>query len=306
MPQTIIDELHHINLLPSPPTLAMKVLDLVREDAPIEEIADMISRDPALAAKLLKTANSSFYRRSHTVSTIKLAATLLGLQTLRTLVLGFSFVQRLKTHKPRAFDYQKYWCRSIYAATAARALASKLKLIQREECFLAALLGDIGMLALDQVCDTYTEVCRSAKTHDELAEIELDVLRLTHADASGLLARQWKLPAILAIPMGAHHRPESATDAFGKKMAQIVHIAGLAADVFLEDRAAQTMLQVFITAKDQLAIDQRDSESILAEVAATAGEVAPLFDITMQPLPDLIGIAVKAAQLAMPPKRAVA
>jgi len=78
----------------------MKIVELVREDAPVQEIADVISTDSALAAKLLKTANSTFYRRSHSVSTIKHATTILGLQALRTLVLGFSLVHRLKMARP--------------------------------------------------------------------------------------------------------------------------------------------------------------------------------------------------------------
>ncbi|HEV8293399.1 MAG TPA: HDOD domain-containing protein [Tepidisphaeraceae bacterium] len=304
MSQILIDKIRRIELLPSPPLLAMKVIELVREDAPIDEIAEVISRDSALAAKLLKTANSTFYRRSHTVSTIKHATTVLGLQALRTLVLGFSLVQRLKTQKPRAFDHEKYWRRSIYAATAARALAIKLKMIQREEHFLAALLADIGMLALDQVCDDYPELCRRARSHAELAEIEQDVLGLTHADASGLLARQWKLPAMLAIPMGSHHRPESATDAFGTKMAHIVATAGLAADIFLEHRAAQALLELRQSCANQFALTQSYCDSIVNEVRLSAIEVAPLFEISLPSTPDLIGIAVKAAQLAMPTKLA--
>ncbi|HEV8378502.1 MAG TPA: HDOD domain-containing protein [Tepidisphaeraceae bacterium] len=299
MSNVLIDKIRRIELLPSPPLLAMKVIELVREDAPIEEIADVISRDSALAAKLLKTANSSFYRRSHTVSTIKHATTILGLQAVRTLVLGFSLVQRLKTQKPRAFDYEKYWRRSIYSATAARALAIKLKMIQKEEHFLAALLADIGMLALDQICEDYPALCRRAKTHTELAEIEQDVLGLTHADASGLLARQWKLPAMLAIPMGSHHRPESATDAFGTRMAHIVATAGLCADIFLEARAAEFMLELRQTCTDKLALTHSDCDSVVNEVRLSVAEVAPLFEVPLPPTVDLIGIAVQAAQLAI-------
>ena len=300
MSQILIDKLKSMDLLPSPPIIAMKVLDLVREDPPIEEIADLISQDSALSAMLLKTANSSFYRRSHTISTIKHAITVIGLQALRTLVLGFAFVQRLKTHKPRAFDYQKYWHRSLYAATAARAMAARLKLLQREECFLATLLADIGMLALDRLCDDYAQLIRRAKSHDELFEIEQDVLSLTHADASLILARQWKLPAILAIPMGTHHLPHNATDALGTKIAHIVHAAGLAADVFLESSAPQLMIEMINYCKENLLLLESDSDAIFKEVAASAAEVAPLFDIHIQPPRDLLDITLKAAELSMP------
>jgi HD-like signal output (HDOD) protein len=300
MSQMLAEKIRSCELLPSPPVLAMRVMELVREDAPVGEIADLISQDSALAARLLKTANSSFYRRSHTVSTIGHATVILGLKAVRTLVLGFSLVSRLQTRKTRAFDYQKYWRRSLYAATAARALAGKMKLIQREEAFLAGLLADIGMLALDAVYDGYGDICRGARSHAEQAEIEMQILEMTHADASGILARQWKLPAMLAIPMGCHHRPENATDSFGQQMADIVRIGGLCADVFVQEQSAQALLEVRETCYQKFGLAQRESDLVLAEVAAAAKEAAPLFEVPIPAAPDLVGIAVKAAQLAMP------
>src|SRR5436190_3610 len=160
MSQALLEKVRNCQLLPSPPILAMRVMELVRSDAPVGEIASVISQDPALAAKLLRTANSSFYKRSHTVSTISHATMILGLEAVRTLVLGFALVGRLQTWKTKSFDYSKFWRRSLYAAVAARSLAARMKMIQREECFLAALLADIGMLALDQTHPGYGEMCR--------------------------------------------------------------------------------------------------------------------------------------------------
>ncbi|HEV8604584.1 MAG TPA: HDOD domain-containing protein [Tepidisphaeraceae bacterium] len=300
MSQMLVEKIRSFELLPSPPALAMLVMELVREDAPVAEIAELISQDSALSAKLLKTANSSFYRRSHTVSTIAHATILLGLKTVRTLVLGFSLVSRLQTRKTKAFDYQKFWRRNLYAATAARALAGKMNLIQREEAFLAGLLADIGMLALDAVYDGYADICRGARSHAELAEIEVQLLDMTHADASGLLARQWKLPAMLAIPMGSHHRPETATDSFGQQMAEIVRVGGLCADVYVQDHSAEALLEARETCFQKFALPQRDCDLILIEVAAAALEAAPLFEVPIHAPADLVGIQVKAAQLAIP------
>src|SRR5277367_2256143 len=146
--------------LPSLPAIAMQVLELAQQaDVDIAEIARVISKDPAMSGKILKTVNSSFYGRSQHVSTISHALVILGLQSVKTLVLGFSLVSNLTRSKSKGFKHLVYWKRSIFAATAARSIAAKANLVQQEEAFLAALLMDIGMLVLDLVFgDAYGEV----------------------------------------------------------------------------------------------------------------------------------------------------
>jgi len=79
--------------LPSLPTIALEVLELAqREGVDIAEIARIISKDPALSGKILRTVNSSFYARAQAVGTISHALVILGLQSVKTLVLGFSLV----------------------------------------------------------------------------------------------------------------------------------------------------------------------------------------------------------------------
>src|SRR5438093_6589038 len=164
-------------------------MELVRRDAPVSEIAKVISADPAMSSRLLKTVNSSFYRRSHTVSTVAHAITVLGLVSVKTIVLGFSLVANLKKQQTRGFDHLKYWRHSIYSATAARVLAERLRLLQRDECFLAALLCDIGMLALDKALgDEYGKLQKSVSSHADLAAAEQQAFDLTHAQVSGILA----------------------------------------------------------------------------------------------------------------------
>ena len=196
--------------LPSLPAIAMQVLDLAQKaDVDIAEIARIISKDPALSGKILRTVNSSFYGRSQHVSTISHALVILGLQSVKTLVLGFSLVTNLAKNKSKGFKHITYWRRSIYAATAARSIAAKISIVQQEEAFLAALLQDIGMLVLDQVLgEQYGDVCtpRSRRT-TSCAAVEQAALGMTHAEAGGVLAEQWKLPPLLATPIAASPRP---------------------------------------------------------------------------------------------------
>src|SRR5687767_12114272 len=133
MNEQLISRIRSCSNLPSLPAIAMQVLELAQKaDIDITEIARLISKDPALSSKILRTVNSSFYGRSQNVSTISHALVILGLQSVKTLVLGFSLVTNLSKSKSRGFKHLIYWRRSIYAATAARSIAAKINIVQQE------------------------------------------------------------------------------------------------------------------------------------------------------------------------------
>src|SRR5215471_1697324 len=125
MNEQLVERIKQCPNLPSLPAIAMQVLEMAQKaDVDIAEIARIISKDPALSSKILRTVNSSFYGRSQHVSTISHALVILGLQSVKTLVLGFSLVTNLAKSKGKGgFKHIHYWRRSIYAATAARIIA---------------------------------------------------------------------------------------------------------------------------------------------------------------------------------------
>jgi diguanylate cyclase (GGDEF)-like protein len=269
--------------LPSLPSIAVQILDLAgKPNVDIAEIARVISKDPALSTKILRTVNSSFYGRSQHVSTISHALVILGLQSVKTLVLGFSLVTTLSKNKTSGFNHLKYWRRSIFAATAARTLATKVKLVQQEEAFLAALLQDIGMLVLNQVVGgQYSEICGKAATHTELAKAEVELLGLTHADVGAMLAEQWKLPPILSTTVGASHDFTKVTDASLKKIALLVQLAGYCADVFVDAEPAGAIVQVRSFCAAEFKMSDTDCDQLLSEISTKTKEVVPLFEINI-------------------------
>ena len=132
MNQDLITRIKQCPTLPSLPAIAVQVLELTQKaDIDIAEIARVISKDPALSSKILRTVNSSFYGRSQAVGTISHALVILGLQSVKTLVLGFSLVSNLSKARAKGFKHVGYWKRSIYAATAARTIAKKINLVQQ-------------------------------------------------------------------------------------------------------------------------------------------------------------------------------
>jgi diguanylate cyclase (GGDEF)-like protein len=269
--------------LPSLPAIAMQVLEMATQsDVDIAEIARIISKDPAMSGKILKTVNSSFYGRSQHVSTISHALVILGLQSVKTLVLGFSLVSNLTRSKSKGFKHLTYWKRSVFAATAARSIAGKANLVQQEEAFLAALLMDIGMLVLDLVVgESYSDVHAKITTHEELAAVEAADLGGTHAEVGGVIADQWKLPPLLATPILRHHDPSSITDPTLKRLTEIVHLGSRCADVFVDEDPTAAIADVRMKLAALCGLSEADSDALLKDIGTRTKEVATLFEINI-------------------------
>jgi two-component system, cell cycle response regulator len=282
--------------LPSLPSIAVQILDLAsKPNVDIAEIARLISKDPALSTKILRTVNSSFYGRSQAVSTVSHSLVILGLQSVKTLVLGFSLVTTLHKDKSRGFNHLNYWRRSIYAATAARTIATKMNLVQQEEAFLGALLQDIGMLVLDTVLGPqYGEICAKSPTHPELIKAEKEALGMTHAEIGALLAEQWKLPPILVTTIGGSHDDSTVTDPTLKKIAQLVHLAGLCADVFVDAAPANALAQVRAHCLSAFKLAEPDCDKLLEEISVKTKDVVSLFEINIGAAANFEAILEKA------------
>jgi len=153
MNQELIDRIRQCPSLPSLPTIAMQVLDLAQKtDVDITEIgADHFERSSALHKNPSHGQLQLLWAqpaRQHDQP----RAGHFGLQSVKTLVLGFSLVTNLKSTKNNRIQaISRTGSEAFTPPTAARTIAAKINVVQQEEAFLAALLKDIGMLVLDQV-----------------------------------------------------------------------------------------------------------------------------------------------------------
>jgi len=296
MKQELLSRIRSCPNLPSLPAIAMQVLELAQQsDVDITEIARIISKDPAMSGKILKTVNSSFYGRSQHVSTISHALVILGLQSVKTLVLGFSLVSNLTRSKSNGFKHLIYWKRSIFAATAARSIASKASMVQQEEAFLSALLMDIGMLVLDLVTgESYGQVHARSKTHEDLAALETADLGGNHAEVGGVIAEQWKLPPLLAVPIQHHHDADAVSDPVLKRITQVVHLGSRCADVFVDEDATAAIADVRKELGALCNLSEADSDALLKEIGTHTKEVASLFEINIGAVADFESILRRA------------
>lgn len=197
---------------PSPSRVATEVIALARDpDIEISKVATAIGKDPAMAAKLLRIANSAFYAQRRPSQNIRQSLVIIGLNAALTLALSFSLVSTLRACKPNGIDYKRYWRRTLLAATASRAFAERVCKGRDEDAFLSGLLQDVAILAIDRTsADFYGQLPQGA-THAQ--QIDYERTRLDgkdHAHYGGQLLRSWNLPVSLCYAIEYSHEPAAA------------------------------------------------------------------------------------------------
>ena len=148
---------------PSPSRVATEIIALARDpDIEMAKVAQAIGCDPAMTAKILRIANSAFYAQRRPSQNLRQALVIIGLNAALTLALSFSLVSSMRALRAAGIDYPRFWRRALLAATGARAFAESIKAPHAEDIFLAGLLQDIGVLAIDRASRDFYSQARAA------------------------------------------------------------------------------------------------------------------------------------------------
>jgi HD-like signal output (HDOD) protein len=189
---------------------ASAVLKLVDDlDAGPREIEAAIAKDPAITAKILKAANSAYYGGVK-VPTVSRAVQFLGMNSVRSLVVGIAF-QQMASGKGEAPSFNKleFWKHSLAVATAARILG-RIKMPElAEELYCAGVMHDVGMLVLDRFTplEFQSAITTSQRSGRPMYEVEQKVFKFDHAAVGALLADHWHLTPMLKSAIQYHHDP---------------------------------------------------------------------------------------------------
>lgn len=213
--------------LPSMPEVAFEVIriaDLAESSA--LTVANTLSRDPSLSARVLRLANSAFYGMAREVNSIQESVVVLGMRTTKSLSLvAASFPWLHVALKGKGLSPELLWNHCIATAFFSKQLASKVDRVDTEQAFCIALLHDIGTVALYLTLENeFEQLIQSAKGSDRpFDEIERDYLSFDHADLGAALADHWNLPKSYSQAIKFHHRPSDLeeTNAF----TDILHVA---------------------------------------------------------------------------------
>ena len=277
----LLECLEKCTTLPSPPVVAMRILDLSRDpDVDIGKVADVVSMDPALAAKILRIANSPIYAMRRKTENLRQAIMLLGLNGTLTMALSFSLAASMHNNACQGFDYNLFWSRSLAAATCSRRLSMAAGVGAGEEMFLAGLLQDIGMLALDKLQpEFYKSLGVDQFDHNSLQLLEREKLGADHAAIGGWLLQKWNLPETLQYAVAGSHNlqyVDSQSEHFS--YALCVALSGLLSDALLMDDGGQSLLPVLDLVSGNLAIDEETLAALPATLNEDFMEAAALFE----------------------------
>ncbi|MCP4245935.1 MAG: HDOD domain-containing protein, partial [bacterium] len=186
--------------MPSPPGVALRVLSMAQdEDASLGEIAEVISSDPALAAKILKFVNSPLAGTGGNVASLNQAISLMGLRAVKLMALSFSLISTRQKGACAGFSFDGFWSLSLASAVAGRTVAQHSKTCVAEEAFITGLLSRIGQLGLvSTIPEQYAPVLTAAQeSSDPLWEIERRLTETTHMEIGQRLLEHWRLPDLI-------------------------------------------------------------------------------------------------------------
>ncbi len=192
--------------------------------AGFEQLSAVLQADPALAGRIVKVANSAYYRRSGNISSVRHATTLLGLRLVTQIITMVSQSKKLgQAVSGYGMEAGVLWRHSLSVAILSELLARKIGWVDRSEAFLAGLMHDAGKIILDSyLLERAGGRPASPVFGDEAVDMETRTLGFDHADIGCELCIKWQLPIILANAIRFHHMPHISGD---NELAYILYLA---------------------------------------------------------------------------------
>lgn len=200
---------------------------LSSETQSIEDISNLIARDPALAAQLLKMANSSLFGMSRSVGTLKDAVAIVGMNRVRSLALGVSLTASF--HDFPGLSRESFWLSSMACAGYARWLAQRTG-IQAETGWLTGMMLRLGQLLIAQAKpDVLEQIERLPRIPGVRWQREQRLIGFTEGQITAEMARRWNFPPQMVQAFKRAADPMVEGDF--SRLGAVIHLAGLLAEI---------------------------------------------------------------------------
>lgn len=284
---------------PSPSRVATEIIALARDpDIEMAKVAQAVGRDPAMTAKILRIANSAFYAQRRPSQNLRQALVIIGLNAALTLALSFSLVSSMRAMRPTGIDYPRFWRRALVGATAARAFCEATKMGHQEDVFLAALLQDMAVLAIDRASRDFYSGLPPAATHADWIAYEQKELGKDHARYSALLLRSWNLPERICKAVERSHTPQSLPkDSDEARFASCVALGSDLAEAVLSSERALALSNLATRAQQLLQLSHEQFNDVVARVLKLIPETEELYETSLIDPEDAENLLAEAREL---------
>lgn len=261
---------HRVEELPALPHVTYRVLTLTSDPrTSSSELADTITTDQVLTAKVLRMANSAYYGYARRIFSINEALIILGFSTVRNLVFAAS-VHNFMDQEFTGYILPKgdLWNHSMTTALLARLLSRNAGFELHDKAFTAGLLHDIGKVILNTYMkERFSEVLETVNTQSvPFSEAEQRIFGFDHAQVGAKVAEKWNLPDELVEAIAKHHNPAGAK--LNPRLTSVTHIADAASMSMGIGLGGDGMLYPFDDfAIQQVQLGKEAIEEAIAEVA---------------------------------------
>ncbi len=183
--------------LPVLSPVAMRLVKLASdENISVNDLSEVIAKDASLTIRLLRLANSAFFRTGGPITTIDQAIRMVGFNRLRVMALSLSLKDTFPMRRVGQLDYEMFWKSSLYQALLAKALAQRLRTGKPDEAFVAGLVLEIGLLIFFDIFIKGKVDVESIHQHPlkALLQWEKDHYGVTHRQVGEAALKYWNFP----------------------------------------------------------------------------------------------------------------
>jgi len=202
-----VQKLQRQSTLLSLPQSLSEILAMVgSDDFSMEDLTNVILKDPGLVSRILKMANSPFYRQRSQISTVKQAIMMLGVMQVKCLALSAAVFDAASLERKAHIDVKELFGRYLSMAVGCQKTAKAVGFNGAEEAFIAGLIHDIGFIFfILNFPEDYAKVMENLNNYPRLVDAERDIMGIDHAAIGRMLAEKWNFPDVLCQAIGKHH-----------------------------------------------------------------------------------------------------
>ncbi len=209
----IMGMVEKMDRLPALPSLYIEVVEKLKDpEVSLEDVGEIIGRDIAMTAKILKLVNSAFFGLRRQISSPVEAANYLGLDTVKGLVLSLHAFAHFDADSLGGLALEAVWNHSMLTAVCCNLIASYegFKGRMKDDSFVAGMLHDTGRLIMASNNPEKYQQAIQKSVEIGIAAAEDEVFEVNHADLGGYLFALWGLPNSIVDAVEFHHEPSKS------------------------------------------------------------------------------------------------
>jgi two-component system, cell cycle response regulator len=290
--KTILERLTSGYSLPPLSVVATKLIELASNDkTSINDLTDLIEKDPSLTTRLLSLANTAFFRTSTPVTSIEQAILKIGFNRLRIMALSLSLRDTFPMGRRGPIDYEKFWKVSLYKALLSKSLAVQLRNSNPDEAFVAGLIQEVGLLILFDLL---------VKGKDETVQLELYPLEplltfekerfgIDHRDIGEAALRYWQFPESI---IACQHLPGKGDIRKDTPLCLNCDMAGKLSSMIFQK--SMELGDLFIDINNEYGLTHEFVSDTMIAIFCEVEEIADSFRVEVNREKDLLEIMEKA------------